>query len=130
MYRAGLGHFRSKRSERALQPRHCLDIPRVCDLVGGELLPEGNVKVFVLTGQSNMEGKGRALHLDTYQDDPLIQPTYTMLKQDGAWVVRDDVWITYEQGSPLLTMFACHPKGSARQRIVVQADLLIGAPPP
>ena len=33
--------------------------------------PRGNVKVFILTGQSNMEGKGRALHLDTYKDDPL-----------------------------------------------------------
>jgi hypothetical protein len=57
--------------------------------------PEGNVKVFILTGQSNMEGKGRALHLDTYKDDPLIKPTYATLKKDGEWVVRDDVWITY-----------------------------------
>lgn len=52
------------------------------------------------------------------------------LVRDTFVVTPDDVWITYEQGSPLLTMFACHPKGSARQRIVVQADLLIGAPPP
>ncbi|HHC07677.1 MAG TPA: class E sortase [Actinobacteria bacterium] len=36
----------------------------------------------------------------------------------------DDVWITYEFGRPLLTMFACHPKGSARYRIVVQAELV------
>ena len=52
------------------------------------------------------------------------------LVRDTFIVTPDDVWITYEMGSPLLTMFACHPKGSARQRIVVQADLLIGAPPP
>ncbi len=51
--------------------------------------------MFVLTGQSNMEGKGLALHLDTYKDDPLIKPTYTTLKKDGKWIVRDDVWITY-----------------------------------
>jgi alpha-galactosidase len=57
--------------------------------------PEGKVKLFVLTGQSNMEGKGRALHLDTYKDDPLIKPTYATLKKDGEWVVRDDVWITF-----------------------------------
>lgn len=50
--------------------------------------------------------------------------------RDTFIVTPDDVWITYELGSPLLTMFACHPKGSARQRIVVQADLLLGAPPP
>ena len=53
------------------------------------------VKVFVLTGQSNMEGKGRALHLDTYRNDPLIKDTYNILKQNDEWVVRDDVWITY-----------------------------------
>ena len=57
--------------------------------------PAGNVKVFILTGQSNMEGKGLASHLDTYKEDPLIKDTYASLKRDGEWVVRDDVWITY-----------------------------------
>ena len=56
---------------------------------------DGTVKVFVLTGQSNMQGKGRALHLDTYRDDPLIKDTYGSLKEGDAWVVRDDVFITY-----------------------------------
>lgn len=55
----------------------------------------GKVKVFILTGQSNMEGKGRALHLDTYKDDALIKGTYSTFKKNGEWVVRDDVWITY-----------------------------------
>ncbi len=57
--------------------------------------PEGKIKVFILTGQSNMEGKGLASHLDTYKQDPLIKDTYAMLKKDGQWVVRNDVWITY-----------------------------------
>ncbi|MDP6558177.1 MAG: sialate O-acetylesterase [Pirellulaceae bacterium] len=57
--------------------------------------PQGTVKVFILTGQSNMEGKGLALHLDTYKEDPLIKDTYASLKKNGEWVVRDDVWITY-----------------------------------
>ena len=56
---------------------------------------ENPVKVFVLTGQSNMEGKGRALHLDTYRDDPLIRPTYRIIKKNDTWVERSDVWITY-----------------------------------
>jgi len=56
---------------------------------------EKAVKVFVLTGQSNMEGKGLAEHLDTYKDDPLIRDTYAMLKDGDGWAVRDDVWITY-----------------------------------
>lgn len=53
------------------------------------------VKVFILTGQSNMEGKGLASHLDTYKEDPLIRDTYQTLKKDEKWVVRNDVWITY-----------------------------------
>lgn len=64
----------------------------VCSTVARAEKP---VKVFVLTGQSNMEGKGRALHLDTYKEDPLISDTYSTLKTDGAWVEREDVWITY-----------------------------------
>ncbi len=35
-----------------------------------------------------------------------------------------DLWITYDTPDPTLTMFACHPKGSARYRIVVTADLV------
>lgn len=35
-----------------------------------------------------------------------------------------DMWITYDRPTPTLTMFACHPKGSAAQRIVVVADLI------
>lgn len=40
----------------------------------------------------------------------------------------NDLWITYDSPTPSLTMFACHPKGSARFRIVVKADLLAGRP--
>ena len=66
----------------------------ISSLVGAEQeLPK--VKVFILTGQSNMEGKGLASHLDMYQADPLIRDTYSTLKKDGSWVVRQDVWITY-----------------------------------
>ena len=56
---------------------------------------EKAVQVFFLVGQSNMEGKGNPLHLDTYRDDPLIKPTYAGLKEGDGWKVRDDVWITY-----------------------------------
>ena len=54
-----------------------------------------DVKVFFLVGQSNMEGKGNPIHLDTYKDDPLIKPTYAGLKDGDGWKVRDDVFITY-----------------------------------
>lgn len=35
-----------------------------------------------------------------------------------------DVWITFDRETPTLTMFACHPKGSAAKRIVVVAELV------
>ena len=53
------------------------------------------VKVFILSGQSNMEGKGNPIHLDTYKNDPLIKPSYASLKDGDGWRKRDDVWITY-----------------------------------
>ncbi len=56
---------------------------------------EKTVKVFFLVGQSNMEGKGNPIHLDTYKDDAAIKPTYAGLKDGEGWKVRDDVWITY-----------------------------------
>jgi len=53
------------------------------------------VKVFILAGQSNMEGKGLPGHLDTYKNDPLIEPWYSKIKDGNGWAVRDDVFITY-----------------------------------
>jgi sortase A len=43
-------------------------------------------------------------------------------------VTPDDMWITFDGDHPTVTLFACHPKGSARQRIVVQAEM-VGGPP-
>jgi sortase A len=47
---------------------------------------------------------------------------------DTFIVTPEDIWITFDQGEPMLTMFACHPKGSKRFRIVVQA-VLVGKRP-
>ena len=64
-------------------------------ITGVSTAADKSVKVFFLVGQSNMEGKGHPRHLDTYRNDPLIQPTYAGLKDGNGWRVRDDVWITY-----------------------------------
>lgn len=45
---------------------------------------------------------------------------------DSFVVEPDELWISYDVGKPIVTMFACHPRGSARYRIVVQADLVAG----
>lgn len=39
-------------------------------------------------------------------------------------VTPSDMWIVDQTDSPILTMFACHPKGSATHRIVVRAELI------
>jgi sortase A len=39
-----------------------------------------------------------------------------------------DMWIANDTATPSLTLFACHPKGSARYRIVVVAELVSAQP--
>jgi sortase A len=39
-------------------------------------------------------------------------------------VTPDEIWIVEQTDTAMLTLFACHPKRSARQRIVVRADLV------
>jgi len=39
-------------------------------------------------------------------------------------VTPSDIWIVEQTDVPMVTLFACHPKRSARQRIVVRAELV------
>ena len=77
--------------------------------------PPGPVKVFILAGQSNMEGQAVAdLGGKDYNDgkgtlaallkDPAKAPLVKHLTTDkGAWAVRDDVWVRYQrENGPLL----------------------------
>ena len=74
----------------------------------------GPVKVFILAGQSNMEGQGVAdLAGKDYNDgkgtlnfllkDPAKAPLYSQLKDDkGQWAAREDVWVWYKpKNSPV-----------------------------
>jgi len=51
------------------------------------------VKVFIMAGQSNMEGKGTIKHLEQVVSENAED--YGNLKSNGKWVERDDVWIDY-----------------------------------
>ncbi len=61
------------------------------------------LKVFVLAGQSNMEGHGviqgkpgQKGTLETLSQDPATAARYKhLLDEDGNWIVRDDVWLSY-----------------------------------
>jgi len=53
------------------------------------------VKVFILAGQSNMEGKAAASTLKAVIDDAPDDPQLKHLMRDGKWTTRDDVWVTF-----------------------------------
>ena len=75
-------------------------------LVGAAGAINGPVKVFILAGQSNMEGHG-IIPLDVKRNqgkgsleylvkDPAADRHFKdLVDSDGRWVVRDDVWIWY-----------------------------------
>jgi len=78
-------------------------------LLGGFLaMPAdgGPVRIFIMAGQSNMEGHGEMNPIGTqgtleyiYNDDPV---TYGHLKDGSNWAVLDDVWIWYMRGGTTL----------------------------
>jgi len=58
------------------------------------------VPVFILAGQSNMEGHGRISGsqkgtLETLSNDPATADRYRHLRRNGNWITRDDVWISW-----------------------------------
>jgi len=56
----------------------------------------GPLKVFILAGQSNMEGHGAIGTLDWLGEDPVYGHLLAKAKnEDGSWKVRDDVWVYY-----------------------------------
>lgn len=60
----------------------------------------GPVKVFILAGQSNMEGYGGINTLDELGDHPTQGQLLKKIKKaDGSFVVRDDVFIYYQRGN-------------------------------
>ncbi|HVY70669.1 MAG TPA: sialate O-acetylesterase, partial [Verrucomicrobiae bacterium] len=73
------------------------------------------VRVFVLAGQSNMEGQGFIQadpkrnegkgSLEFLAKDPAAADSFRrLLGKDGKWIVRDDVWIRYLDRKGKLTV--------------------------
>ncbi len=56
---------------------------------------ERPVQVFILAGQSNMEGKAKVSVMDYQVTQPKTRDLYMGLHKDGKWLERDDVWIKY-----------------------------------
>ena len=53
------------------------------------------VKVFILAGQSNMEGKALAGTFEPVIADAATRDKFKHLKTNGKWSVRQDVWVTF-----------------------------------
>ena len=53
------------------------------------------VKVFVLAGQSNMEGKAPNALLEHQATDPKTKHLFAHLRRDDKWIVRDDVFVKF-----------------------------------
>ena len=65
---------------------------------------EKSVKVFILAGQSNMEGKAKNKLLEHQAQAPKTKELFAHLRKDGEWIVRDDVFIKYLNRSGGLTI--------------------------
>jgi hypothetical protein len=64
----------------------------------------GPVKVFILAGQSNMEGKAKVSLLEYQAGQPGTKDFFRHLRKDGRWAVRDDVWIKFLDRKGKLTV--------------------------
>ena len=59
----------------------------------------GKVKVFILAGQSNMEGCAHIRTLGRLGEDTQYGPLLKKIRNDdGSWVVRDDVFVYFRSG--------------------------------
>jgi len=68
---------------------------------GGAMADGKPLKVYILAGQSNMEGHARIETFDYIGDDPATAPLLKEMRgPDGAPRVCERVWISYLTGSP------------------------------
>jgi alpha-galactosidase len=68
------------------------------------------VKVFILAGQSNMEGKAKVSLLEYQVAQPATRPLFERFQKDGKWAERDDVWIKFLERKGPLTVGYGSPK--------------------
>ena len=71
---------------------------------------KGPVKVYILAGQSNMEGKAKVSVLEYQVRQSATHELYKHLQKDGKWVERDDVWIKFLGEKGRLTVGYGSPK--------------------
>ncbi len=72
--------------------------------------PQRPVKVFILAGQSNMEGKAKVSLLEYQVAQPATRDLFKHWQKDGKWLEREDVWIKFLDRKGKLTVGYGSPK--------------------
>lgn len=72
--------------------------------------PPKPLKVFVLAGQSNMEGKAKVSLAEYQAGQPATRHLFRHWRKDGRWAQRDDVWIKFLDRKGSLTVGYGSPK--------------------
>jgi hypothetical protein len=79
--------------------KHFIAIILICSLTSFASAAAKPLKVFILAGQSNMEGHARVETFDYIGDDPATAPLLKKMRDpDGKPHVCDHVWISYFTG--------------------------------
>ena len=93
----------------------CVSLVLIC---GSSLAAQSPVHVFILAGQSNMEGKGAVSTLDHLGADGKYGKLLRRIKKkDGTWVVRKDVHVWFMGRTGRLTVGFGSEGGSHGPRI-------------
>jgi alpha-galactosidase len=88
---------------------------------------KGPVKVFILAGQSNMEGHGGVRTLDELASHPTQGGLLKKIrKDDGTFIERDDVFIYYQRNKELIKAPLSVGQGAGKDRIGPELGFGIG----
>lgn len=68
------------------------------------------VRVFILAGQSNMEGKAKVSLAEYQADQPNAREPFSHWRKDGKWLERDDVFVKFLDRKGKLTVGYGSPK--------------------
>lgn len=85
----------------------CLTVP-ASNAIAAE--PSGPIRVFVLAGQSNMEGKAKVSLLESQASRPATRDLFRHLRNENGWLERDDVRVKFFDRQGKLTVGFGSPK--------------------
>jgi hypothetical protein len=102
-------------------------LPSILQPAAAAEAAKGPVKVFILAGQSNMEGLGGLNTFDALGAHPTQGGLLKKIrKEDGSYVVRDDVFVFYKRGNETIKAPLTVGMGAGKDRIGPELGFGIG----